>query len=470
MKFQAIAGLHLLALGAGACSPDVLTIESPPGSGQRSPEGTPGWVLDDSLEVRVTDGANRPRAGVPVVWRTTEPGALVRPDTTWTDHAGRARSSYVPGWRLGDQRVEASAEGRTTALTVRATGLRLRETAYFQREVLCGLDLDDRLWCFPPYRGGRPVPLPNHHRPIPVAHDTRFRHLRSTDLPLGGEEEAMCAVSHAGDLWCARGADGETHSSSGLTVPVLRRLATPFQVRDVELGGGWSGTGFQCAIDTADRVWCRGNNREGALGDGTQVSRATWAPVASTERFQALTLSSSTTCGLTLEGAVYCWGYAESFLGRRQQFRPVTTPEPVPWPALRYARISHAASGICGVSTLGGGQLLCWGPVFPTPTVDSTRPSSLDGLPAAASSVGGDAQGGRFTSGGRLYLFGYDADVGSDAEYRGANRLAPEPTGVVAVISRNSPHWCVTHEGGAVICSSMFKHPVGVPLPAPTAP
>ena len=60
-------------------------------------------------------------------------------------------------------------------------------------------------------------------------------------------------------------------------------------------------------------IYCWGFNGNGELGDGTTTNRATPVQVAgsgtATLIFTAVTAGEGHSCGLTVDHAVYCWGY-----------------------------------------------------------------------------------------------------------------------------------------------------------------
>ncbi|HXE57053.1 MAG TPA: Ig-like domain-containing protein [Gemmatimonadales bacterium] len=79
-----------------------------PVSGDRQ-RGTIGEPLGRPLVVRATDGAGRPVAELPIVFRFARnvPGAAVVPDTVHTDAQGTAAAEVVLGTVPGAQAVEA---------------------------------------------------------------------------------------------------------------------------------------------------------------------------------------------------------------------------------------------------------------------------------------------------------------------------------------------------------------------------
>ena len=92
------------------------------------------------------------------------------------------------------------------------------------------------------------------------------------------------------------------------------------QTRPARIGGRWlsvsAGMDHTCAIDTNKRAYCWGSNEHGQLGvlDGNgNPPDHSWTPtlVASSLRFDSISVGSQHTCGISME-ALYCWGWNHS--------------------------------------------------------------------------------------------------------------------------------------------------------------
>jgi len=102
-----------------------------------------------------------------------------------------------------------------------------------------------------------------------------------------------CAITVGGELWCW----GETP----------RRVTVPGEAASVALGEQHT-----CVLTMTGEAHCLGVNDHGALGTGnTGEPETDFVPVTGGLRFITLSAGRDTTCGLTGEGALYCWGSNE---------------------------------------------------------------------------------------------------------------------------------------------------------------
>jgi alpha-tubulin suppressor-like RCC1 family protein len=66
-----------------------------------------------------------------------------------------------------------------------------------------------------------------------------------------------------------------------------------------------------CGLTADGAAWCWGWNIGGQLGDGTTTSRSTPVPAAGGLRFTVIETGWDHTCAVTAEGVAYCWGSNE---------------------------------------------------------------------------------------------------------------------------------------------------------------
>lgn len=133
--------------------------------------------------------------------------------------------------------------------------------------------------------------------------------------------------------------------------------------RAVSVGGAHT-----CAIRLDRSLFCWGANGSGQLGvanargkcGGRRTSPCEGIPtaVASSKRFATVSAGQRHSCGITTEGALYCWGESVQFQTGVQGNAFVATPQPV-LPDLQFLDVSAGATHSCAVRT--NGVVYCWG-------------------------------------------------------------------------------------------------------------
>jgi alpha-tubulin suppressor-like RCC1 family protein len=137
-------------------------------------------------------------------------------------------------------------------------------------------------------QGGAPCAHAPVHAELPAATEALF---------VG--PSATCAVITGGELWC-----WGTLFSEASETPTPRQVDTPGAVASVALGSAHG-----CILTTAGQAYCLGSNDVGQLGSGASgAPQADPIAVSGDLRFTTISASSTTTCGLTEKGVLYCWG------------------------------------------------------------------------------------------------------------------------------------------------------------------
>ncbi|MBA3890080.1 MAG: hypothetical protein H0X64_06085 [Gemmatimonadaceae bacterium] len=124
---------------------------------------------------------------------------------------------------------------------------------------------------------------------------------------------STCGVSTSGEGYCW--GNNSTFSVGNDTVNVMR-VAQP-----VRISGGLifnsvvAGWNHNCGITTSGDAYCWGSNNHGKLGIGVEpsadtiINHRTPKLVAGGHRWVQLASGSVNTCGITITGEAYCWGY-----------------------------------------------------------------------------------------------------------------------------------------------------------------
>ena len=141
----------------------------------------------------------------------------------------------------------------------------------------------------------------------------------------------------------------------------------------VRVAGGLSftqlvtGAALACGLTEAGTAYCWGNNSAGVLGTGlTTDPLPTPTPVAGGLAFAALTAGPMHVCGVTGLGVAYCWGKAdEGGLGNGTGTPVIATTPVAVSGGLSFAMLSAGGTydgHSCGVTT--DGAAYCWGRNF----------------------------------------------------------------------------------------------------------
>lgn len=266
----------------------------------------------------------------------------------------------------------------------------------------CGLTAEGALYCWGRNRYGQigpGLPDPRYEEPTPTAADKRFRDIAQ------GAHGATCGIDHGGVAWCwghnDAGQLGRGTRSSQETEAAPPAVQAPFDhialgifhgcgtatsgetycwgagiplgvsgdppaghppVRvdtDRSFIGLSSGGGHACGLTGAGEVLCWGGNRDGQLGVGDSVTRATPTSVADRRTFTVIDAGGSQTCALTDEGAAYCWGRnGAGELGIGAVGGTRLEPTPVEG-GLRFRDLGAGVGRTCAVAE--DATVYCWG-------------------------------------------------------------------------------------------------------------
>ncbi len=118
---------------------------------------------------------------------------------------------------------------------------------------------------------------------------------------------------------------------------------------------------FTCGLGTDQQTYCWGLNNRGQAGQSTGHAFSSPVPVAEAPVFQQLVAGNAHVCGLTVAAEAYCWGEnLDGQLGNGEQtgFDPNPTPRPVAG-GLRFVSITADGNHTCGLTAEGA--LYCWG-------------------------------------------------------------------------------------------------------------
>lgn len=175
-----------------------------------------------------------------------------------------------------------------------------------------------------------------------------------------------CALDRSGRAYCwgsnFRGRLG-TGDTAGRVIEPRAVIGAPAQLRSISVGGH-----HQCAIDADDRAFCWGSNEAGQLGAGGMNAVSNSAFVVGGLTFRSISSGLEHTCAVTSDGAAYCWGdntYNQLGAGAAAPCgamveRPCRVTAPVPVAGgLRFIHVSAGRFHTCGLTL--DGAAYCWG-------------------------------------------------------------------------------------------------------------
>lgn len=436
-----------------------------------SADGTPGWLLDEPLSVRLTDEGGTAVPGETVQWSVAENGAWLEATSSVTDASGIASIAFVPGWRVGTQKVRAESGELHAEVEVTVESAKYTRIATVYGAV-CGIDTQGALWCWRPssrFPTSAPINLPDRYRPVAVDPGTEFVDVAFVNAP---ESKGFCATTADWELRChafdQAWFDGSPVSSIATT---SSPYGSPPKLAGLSAADASGPPGVLCG-HLAGESWCAGWNNVGTLGDGTTTSRNHFEPIAGERRFHQLVGSAATFCGLDDDDHAWCWG---GNLG----IAAVATPQRMGGD-IEFRSLALAYRSACGIEAATD-KLWCWGQGG---MAGVERPGTLNPDPIA---IAGGENLSQVVSGVNsefaVFLFndgvvGFAGDMVHDPGFHKFVRqpvTAPlegdvsdwrvEWQGYQSIVSTGGDYWCGRHTGGATLCANRVKATVGLPLP-----
>jgi alpha-tubulin suppressor-like RCC1 family protein len=178
----------------------------------------------------------------------------------------------------------------------------------------CGLTLGGKAYCWGWNKFGQ---LGNKSTtdsiiPIAIADSVAEGNLAFSSISAG--DYHTCGIVSSGKIYCwGRNEDGQLGNGKLINsnIPVL--VVTPQHEPSLSFSSVAVSGNHTCAVSTDGKAYCWGYNSDGQLGNNSNIS--TNVPVAVVDLintnkliFSKITSGYSSTCALTLQGRVYCWG------------------------------------------------------------------------------------------------------------------------------------------------------------------
>jgi len=327
--------------------------------------GTPGSRLpaDPTVCLKFTHHSEpQPLVNEPVTFTVTTGGGTVDGGSSTTAHTGEDGCAHV-AWVLGRSTTPGGNTLTATALadgspqTFTATGLVAAFTSLEAGErQACAIASNRVAYCWGSDAVGQLGDGGASDRivPTPVSGDLAFTGISSTF-------EHTCALAPNGQVSCwGRNDSGQLGDGTSVNRATPVAVSGDFTFAAVSTGGLHT-----CALTSSGAAYCWGANSRGQLGTGNTLSSSVPVPVSGGLVFTTISAGFFHTCGLTEGGAAFCWGDASlGALGKGDNTPQLcdiarcTAPVPVSG-ELAFTAITSGALYTCGLT--GEGAAFCWG-------------------------------------------------------------------------------------------------------------
>jgi hypothetical protein len=291
---------------------------------------------ETSIMVLVKDNTGKLLAGESVTFSTSSPEvATVDPDGT------------ITAVGEGSATIKAAAGGKSASLAVSVRILDFVEiTAGWLHT--CGLTSQGQVWCWGNQSRselgiGDQTPTGDH--PHAVESALVFK-------SIDADNSATCGLTLSGMAYCwgsfSWGTLADSHNEEWSSP-----TATPGDLSFKTISVGF------CGVTTEDRAYCWGTNNYGELGTGDALTHDTFVPVAGDLLFETVAANNGHACGVTSGGDTYCWGRNEYGTLGTGSTDNSGVPVPISGGLLFQSFPTTQNWGSCGITIEG--EAYCWG-------------------------------------------------------------------------------------------------------------
>ncbi len=248
--------------------------------------------------------------------------------------------------------------GSTQALTPVAAGGDLRFTmlSAFGRTV-CGVAEDGAGYCWGPNTDGQlgtGAADAGSKTPAKLKGNLTFAMIAAGD-------PTSCGITTDGTAYCwGENGFGEVGNGVASTTDVLEPTAVAGGLKFSTISVQRS---FTCGVTKDGAAYCWGANSNGELGTGKAISGSTTdfsnvpVKVVGNQTWKSVTTGQFFACGLTTSGAAYCWGRGDYQLGNGGD-QSSSTPVAVKGGHV-FTQIDSGGAFTCGITT--DHTAVCWG-------------------------------------------------------------------------------------------------------------
>lgn len=218
-----------------------------------------------------------------------------------------------------------------------------------------------------------------------------------------------CGVSVGGQAYCwGSNLFGVLGDST-----TLQRLTPVAVAGNTVFSGIVAGGLHTCGLTPSGQAWCWGNGYSGLLGNGSNETQLVPSLVVGGLTFTSLVLGGDHTCGLTGTGQAYCWGKnTEGQLGLGDNSDFLVYEPRVVTGGLTFVDLAAGYNHTCGITVAG--QAYCWGWNMNGQLGDNTNtnrnePTLVVGGHSYSEVVAGELHTCARTSLGEVYCWGFNS-------------------------------------------------------------
>ena len=307
--------------------------------------GEVGTELSQSIIVALTDIYGAPVKGIEV--RFTGTGETLR-SQTMTDDNGRASTHWKLGSQVGPQLLRVTApnawELTVSAMAVAGPPVAISIVSSAAQFVAPGAQLDTLMVAVADRFGNRVVGAPVNWSVV-LGGGSVTPVNANTDAQ--GRARAVCTLGPSPGSHRLLVTSGTASRQFDATTGTL---FTAVQVV--------AGFDHACALNSDEVTFCWGTNWSGQLGHGTADQQSNPNPIPITgPRFKVLVAGSSHTCGLTNDGATFCWG--RNWAGQTGSLSSDTPTPTRVFGAPAFVALVAGWVHTCGLTS--DGRVYCWG-------------------------------------------------------------------------------------------------------------
>jgi len=220
----------------------------------------------------------------------------------------------------------------------------------------------------------------------------------------------------------------------------------------------FAGVTHTCGLTAEGAAWCWGRNNFGRLGNNSEQNPTAAVAVVGGHVFTDLALGLFHTCGVDEIGDVWCWGDNEKGQLAKRTSAYSASPSPL-LVSSEFTKVSAGDFYTCGLKT--GGEMMCWGTLalgetFPPTTRDSATPVRIGGATATWDDVDAGSDFACALQGEETKCWGL-AGLSRLGNGKGPNQNSAVPvTATTAVplvqVSSGLTHSCGISEDGEAFC------------------